>query len=361
MLPGMDTTRIVTSALLPSEAGRLARQEFIRLAMIVAEAKGSAPAAVARVQALRLSSRLQMAVKAAVPASSTVDSEALVAYGQLQTAFLGSIASCFDRVAASGAMVPLLAMGRVGFTAASFSAPEVGEGAAIPLARYTVGLSTLLPRKIAAIVVLSAELARFSGASSLVERALRDAIAIGSDIVFTALLSAQNLPIPSTGDSSRDLAALLDAVPPVAGSSLFLVWPLQTIRALAALRNTAGTRLWPELTVSGGSMLGIPCLGAAPGVIDGSGLLLDAAQLAGSSGDVAVDSSRQADLNMSPDGQPAMVATTLGSPPTSIASDVISLFATGSIGIRATRSLVCEPLRASACASLSGVAYGAPQ
>lgn len=305
------------------------------------------PAEVAR--AARASDRVQKAVKAAVPAGTLTGDDSLAAYASVSGAWLASLrlTGVFDRMYQDMRQAPVLQ--RFSTVTQTFVADEVNEGMAKPIASFSVaGNEPLRPRKAAAIMVISNELARTSDANRLIEEELRAAIVAGVDAVFLADLIAAVTPGGST-NSVADVDALLQAVPLGTASVPFFVLAADVARLMSTER-TGNIRLWPELGILSGSINGVPAL-VTDRLPAGASLLVDAAAIAANLGSIEVQTSRMADLVM--DTAPTM-SVAAGSPAAPVPAQVVSLFQSNSTAIRAERTFAFRVLRSNAVAAITG-------
>jgi hypothetical protein len=342
----MRTDRLQIFGAAAERAARAA--DFIEVAKMIG-ASGSAIGALNRAEAQKAAPHIIAGIRAAVPGLTT-DSGAALMWGALQSAFIGALHGVFDTLLPS--MYGFAGGDRVALSTSAYLGEEVLGGDSVPLGKLQVGDGTVLPiRAIMAFLVVSKELLRSGGAvaAALVDRGLRDAVQGATDRVFLRLLSATNEPIPSTGDSQSDIAALSLAVAPVANAKLYFVAEPLTVRSLANLRGPTG-RLWPEVTLTGGSLLGVPLL-PSDQLEPGSMMLIDASRLAGDGGSISIAASSVADVMMTDDA-PGTMSIAAGSPP-----QPVSMFMTGSTALRANRYFSLLALQVTSVATLSGVDY----
>lgn len=265
--------------------------------------------------------------------------------------------------------VPLLAQTSGG------SAYWTGEGKAKPLTKFDFTRQTLEPLKVANIAVLTMEVLRDSSPSAdmLVRDGLASAIRERLDIDFldpdkaaSAGVSPASIlngvaAIPSSGgtadDVRADIAALLSAFiagnnPPTSG---VLIMSSLTALQISMMRNPLGQKEFPNLNMNGGELEGLPVITSEylTQMGDSSGsivALVNASDIYfADEGEVAIDSSREASLEMS--DAPAHNSTT----PT--AAQLVSMFQTNSVAIRAERTLNWMRRRAVSVAWLEGVDY----
>lgn len=271
---------------------------------------------------------IELMAKAAVASGTTTDSVWAEPLVQLQNAtneFLDLLR-------------PATIVGRIpGMTAVPFNtripkatldptAYWVGEGQIKPVSAAAFDKIELTFAKAAGIVVMTEELVRFSrpNADTLMQNALTKAVTYLTDRTFvdpTAAATGSSpasitngvTPITASGttaDAFRDdlgsmLAAFEDADMDT-GSLVLIMRPSQAMR-LGLMRNTLGTKEFPDLSAAGGNVEGvtvitsnnIPATGGSP--TDGYPVigLLPSSIVIADDGGVSIDMSREASLQMS--------------------------------------------------------------
>ena len=255
------------------------------------------------------------------------------------------------------------------------SANWVGQGKPKPLTSFAFNAQTLLWAKIAAISVITEELARFSSpsAEALVRDGLRDAIVERMDIDFIdpaqAAVSGVNpasitygvtplSPSGTTADAARaDIArvvkAYLDQNQDVSG--LVLIMPNALALSLSFMRNTLGQKEFPDMTMNGGLLEGIPVITSQYAANQsGSGNLViavNARDIAlADDGVVTVDASREASLQM--------LDNPTNDSGTATPTTMVSMFQTNSIALRAERFINWAKLRTTAVVFIDDVNWG---
>jgi HK97 family phage major capsid protein len=250
-----------------------------------------------------------------------------------------------------------------------------GEGKSKPLTSFTFNRTTLGFTKVAAISVLTEELARFStpSAEALIRDGLRDALVERLDIDFVDPLKAEvsNVspasitngvtPLTSSGstadDIRADLGALLGAFVTTNQNvgDLVLIMPNTQALALSMLRNSLGQPEFGSVGLTGGTLQGIPVIASQYAHTAGAGDMVIAvnAKSVGLADDgaVSVEASREASLEM--DSAPAGDATV----PTANTT-LVSMWQTNSIALRAERFINWKKLRTGAVAYMEDVAWG---
>lgn len=252
----------------------------------------------------------------------------------------------------------------------------VGEGQPKPLTRFDMERITLRWAKCANIAVLTEELVRFSSPSAemLVRDALAGAIVERQDLDFidpanagttdvkpASILYGVNAIVSSGMDAEAiraDVRAIFGAfiaanLTPASG-----VWIMTntTALALSLMRNALGQPEFPGITMMGGTFEGLPVI-ASQYVPSGTVALINASDIyLSDDGQVVIDASREASLQM--DGAPTNASTSEGSPPAPTATQMVSMFQTNSIALRAERFINWKRRRATAVAHLSDCNWG---
>jgi HK97 family phage major capsid protein/HK97 family phage prohead protease len=329
--------------------------------------------------------RLQGIMKAAVAAGTTTNptwAGNLVDYQNLSSEFIEFLRprTIVGQFGTNG--IPSLR--RIPFNvripgkSASGTAAWVSEGFAKPVTSSAYDARELKWAKIAAISVITEELARFSDPSiqALVRDDLAEAVIERMDVDFInpakaagtgASVSPASVtngvtPIASTGtdaDSIRaDIAALwaqADSTNLPAASAVYIT-DAKTARQLSLLRNPLGSVEFPGVTMTGGNLDGIPVIisNYVPSDSGGSLFILAFASeiYLADDGVVTVDISREASILM--DSAPNMNSGT----PTGSAQ-LVSMFQTNSLACRAERYVNWAKRRPQAVAYLDNVNWGA--
>lgn len=240
----------------------------------------------------------------------------------------------------------------------------VGEGAVKPVGELAFDTVTLGHNKVAGIVVITEELARFSSpdAEATVRRDLIEQTAqflddsfINPDYAGTPGIRPPSVTnaataIPASGTDGEaflcDLAALqqafLDANLSVGGT--YLVMSAVQAARLALFRNALGQYEFPNITAAGGNIAGIPVVTSENVPTDSSGTIIALVKpseiLMADDGSVTLDASREATLDLMGGGTPNF-----------------SLWQRNCVAIRAERYITWKPRRAAAVAYISGAAY----
>ena len=242
----------------------------------------------------------------------------------------------------------------------------VGEGAPKPLTSLAFDQVNLRWTKLATIAVISEELARFSQPSA--ETILRDQLAqaviqqMDSDFVNPTNAGVANVKpasitngvtaIVSSGTSmaavNNDIRALFAPFIAANLAPTNAVWIMSATNALglSLMNNALGQRAFPDMSMAGGRLNGLPVVvSEAVGNI----VVLANAQdiLLADDGQVAIDASREASLQMDTAPDNPATATTV----------MVSLWQNNLLAIRAERYVNWLKARTAAVQYLSGVAW----
>jgi HK97 family phage major capsid protein/HK97 family phage prohead protease len=360
--------------------------EFARYAMCLASAKGNTSQAyeIAKARYPDMN-RVHEVLKAAVSAGTTTDpawAGDLVQYQQFAGDFVEFLRP--QTIIGRFGMGNIPALRAVPFNVqikgqtSGASGYWVGQGKPKPLTKFDVDAQALRWAKVANIAVITEELARFStpSAEALVRDELARAIIERLDIDFinpAKAAVADVSPASITNGATHVVASGTDAAAierDVAELfALFIaanlnlaqgVWIMSATTALALtmIKNALGQRIYPEMTLQGGTFYGLPVIVSQYAALDGSPgnsivVLLNASDIwLADDGQVVIDVSREASLEMS-DAPTNSVAT--GSPEAPVATSLVSLWQTNSVGIKAERFINWARRRVQAVAYLTGV------
>jgi hypothetical protein len=221
-----------------------------------------------------------------------------------------------------------------------------------PIGRLSLSASDLEVSKAAAQVVVTEELLRTEGAATFLEVQLRIAVIAATDAKFLSLITAGATSIPASGSTAAaaiaDIASLLQAVGSGSGSQLYLVTTASIAKRLATLSASGGARTFPDATVTGGSLAGVPIV-----VSDGAGagqiVLADATGIAAAQEGARVDFTAQGAVQM--DSAP-------DSPPTA-ATNMIGLWQNDMRAIKVERFFGAKAVRPLSVAQITGANYDA--
>lgn len=253
----------------------------------------------------------------------------------------------------------------------------VGEGLAKPVTRFSFEQIELRFTKVANIAVLSEELIRFSNpsAETVVRNALAEALQERLDRDFvdpnigpaTSVRPAAITYLAANSASSgvdaaavrTDLRTLLSTfiTANIRTGGLVLIMREAQALALSLMRNDLGQREFPDITLNGGTLEGIPVI-TSQYVPTGVVIAVAAPEIyLADDGGVSIDLSREASLEMI-DDTPDNAITDGASPPDAVEHALVSLWQTNSVGIRAERMINWQRRRLAAVAYLTGVGWG---
>jgi len=315
-----------------------------------------------------------MVQRAAVGVGTTTDptfAAPLIEYQNMSGEFIELLrpASIVGQMQAAGVNFRRVPFGvRIPKQIAASVAQWVGEGQSKPVSRPGFGSITFPFSKIAVIVVMTEELARFSNPDAEV-LARNDMVASIADFANSQLMDITVAPVPnlspgsitylgtktpSTGSTlaqiTADLNGMLNRMTSANLSTSSLAWVMnpRTKNYLATLRTSQDVYAFPTITANG-SLLGYPIVASNAVPIDGTSettiTLLDGAQvLYADDGQVALDTSTEASVQMD------------SAPPTP-AVNLVSLWQQNLLGIRAERFLHWDVANAAGVQVLTDVTY----
>lgn len=325
--------------------------------------------------------RLQSVMKAAVTAGTTTSATwagNLVDARTMQSEFLEFLRprTIVGRFGTDG----LPSLRRIPFNVripgktAAGSAQWVGEGYRKPVTKSGYAATEHKWAKIAGISVVTEELARFSEPSiqTLVRDDLAEGVVERMDVDFIdpgkaagtgAGLSPASVtngvtPIASTATTDEeDVTKEINSLWAVAdeanlpNTGAVYITDVRTVRGLIGLRTALGAMAFPNLTIAGGNIGGVPVIVSnyVPSDTDGSLFILAFASeiYLSDDGQVGIDISREATIVMDDD------ATA-----TPTVAQLVSMFQTNQMAIRAERYVNWSKRRPQAVAFLSGVNWG---
>jgi HK97 family phage major capsid protein len=329
-------------------------REFIGYARFLLRAKGGPAEALEYAVESRATPRIQAVLKSAVSVGGTDDpawAGALTEHVEISTGFLQSLSpfSAFDTVLTDGAFRRVPLRSRVVVVTTAASASVVGEAAPKPITRLSLATQLLAIRKVVSICAFNDELTRSvePAALNVIEDELRRAVAKKSDEVFLQILSETTgiASIPSTGMDApsfvSDLASAIDQISFGAGANLYLVLPPATAKLVPFMQDAANgpVALFPDMGVLGGEISGIKVL-VSDAATDA--VLFDASQIAAASEIITIGVSNQADVQQ--DDAPA-----------SGPQNLVSLWQTNRLAMKAERYFGAEVLRPEAVCVITGV------
>jgi hypothetical protein len=140
---------------------------------------------------------------------------------------------------------------------------------------------------------------------------LRKAVALATDTaVVTSLLDNDDIPTKASGGLSAstvtaDLQNAVSALQAGSNARIVVLCPPYALRCIAMLRGTGGP-VFPGVGVNGGSSSGVEFIGTDS--LDSDLIVLDASQAFAASDRLHLDTSTQADIEMSDDATDGTVS-----------------------------------------------------
>lgn len=247
----------------------------------------------------------------------------------------------------------------------------VGEGLPKPLTEWQMDSITMQFTKVATIAVITEELLRFSNPSA--EILVRDELAAavveridldfidpansGTSTVKPASITNGAFTVVSSGDAAAnvntDMQALIapynQANLPI--SSTVLLMNANVALALSLMLTTNGQRQYPDISMAGGTFLGLPVIVSQ--YIPTAVIIMVAASeiLLADDGNVSIDLSREASIEMLASGSSQTAVTGTG-------ASLVSMFQTNSVAFRAEREINWAKRRPAAVAYLTSANWG---
>ena len=223
-------------------------------------------------------------------------------FSNVVAAFLDTLknVSAFDTLLPSMRTVPFRS--RVVITSAGATGAVVAEGHVTQISTLAFNGVTTEQQKALAVIVLNDELLKFGapGTADLFGRELRAAVATVTDQAFIAAITGGITPIPSSGGNadaiSADFKAALDTIAVGAQSKVFAITTSSIAKSWATMIGVGGVA-FPQMTISGGVMFGVPIV-VSDGVVAGEIVFVDAASIVASAGAMEIGSSRHTILQM---------------------------------------------------------------
>jgi HK97 family phage major capsid protein len=316
-----------------------------------------------------------MQLKSNIPAGTTTDSTWAAPLVYAQT-FAGDFITYLrpKTLIGQAQFRPIPFNVRIGGQTSGGTANWVGQGKAKPVTKFDFNATTVPFTKIAAIAVMTQELARFSDPSA--EMLIRDAL--GESVIAKADNDLFDPDAAAVANVSP--AGLLNGVTPVAGPSgpdaddircalarLWAPWDSTNLgarpayyttpaaaRRLAFARNALGNPEFPGVTPFGGVLDGVP-LRVSQYLANNGGsggapfILVDESEVyLADDGGVTLDASEEASIEMS--DAPAAASGV----PTASSVSVVSMWQTNSIALRAERFIWWGPRRSGAVQWIDG-------
>lgn len=326
--------------------------------------------------------RIVSMLKAAVPAGTTTQTDwasALVDPTNLASEFIEFLRPATIIGKFGTGVIPSLR--RVPFNVRMIEQTQggngywVGQGAPKPLTAFGFAPITLAFTKVAAISVITEELARFSSpsAETLVRDGLRDALVerIDRDFIdpaeagtatvqpasitngLTALSSAGTSADNARTDLANIVSTFVEAN--LNPEGIVLIMPTTLALALSFMVNSLGQPEFPGLSMAGGQINGIPVITSQYAAnASGGGNLVIAANareiFLADDGQVTIDASRETSLQM--------LDNPTNNSATATPTSMVSMWQTNSVALRAERFINWSKRRADAVVYMDDVNWG---
>jgi hypothetical protein len=299
-------------------------------------------------------------LKAAVGGSTLGAHADDIGYAPAARAFSATLSNVgvFDWLLAS--MQPGALHTRYGVAVSHLAARGVDDGAGTPVTKFNFDQQSLASRRCAALVVLSKDLLRHARGVDVIENALRLGVVRSTDTNFLEDVSAGASSGSNSGSTAAavlaDLLAAVLTLAPGTESALHVVLAPDVCRRLAFMSiadnatsppTSTGARAFPEMTVNGGVLCGLPARASDEAVDDVT--IIDAAGYVGAAEDVQLRRSDQASIEM------VTTPTLDASPP--VPASVVSMFQTNSVAIMGERRFGFDAMR-TAAVKIASVTWG---
>ena len=327
--------------------------EFVSLARNLGLGRGDVTDALAIATANRATDRVTAVLKAAVAGGWGGE---LVGYRQLANGFADALRtnSAFYEMLGSGALVKMPLQSVLGAVFVSSDAAVVGAGMAIPASKMGIASTVLEPVKVGGLFSCTRELLNSGvGIESFLSRSLRNSVAEAVDGAFVDILLDGVTVGTATADPFADMLTLLTAAPLTNLSRPYLLVTAGVASTMATLYGTAG-QTFPAMSPVGGQAFGMPVLVSA-GVPTATLVLVDASGIWAGASDIQLSVTTQASLQL--DDAPTQTIGDYGSPSTPVASNMVSMFQTNSIAIKAVAEFGASLIRANAVAAIDTIGW----
>jgi hypothetical protein len=294
--------------------------------------------------------------KSPVGATSTLDSvfgPDLITIGAWADALRTT--SVFYKLLAQGDLLLLPFNARVSLKTSWPTAAAIPEGAAIPVGRDVFNNVLLSPQKCAVQMVCTAELMMRVDAEGqrLFNSQLAGLTSEKADAMFISAITAGLTPVVSAGatavNAHHDLRTMGLTVKKVGLARPYFACGEDVAWMASTLADSAGSRAFPQMTPSGGTMDGVETL-VGTGIPAGQIVLFDARQIAANGTAPVADTSRVSDYQA--DSAPTQSSAT----PTS--STMVSAFQTDGVVFRAVGWLGAVRIRNTAVNVMTGINWG---
>lgn len=329
---------------------------FGQMARFIAAGRGDPVQSLALAEAQKADPKVINILKAAVSGHSTNDpgfGTSSSDYRAVASGFVELLRSrsAFYQLLENGSFSRVPLRTRLSLVTGGATGNIVPEGSAAPVSSMQLANSTLDPVKAVALVVMSDEVLKVGnpGSQAMVSRELRNAVANVVDTTFLTLIDGVDVTsVVATANPLTDVRALLTAVATTGSENLVFLASVDVAIAASTHVNSGGVATFPNMGVSGGTMLGIPAV-VSTAVPAGTLMLLDASAVAANSDTILLAVSDSAALQM--DDAPT------GDSVTPTATNLVSLYAENKIALKATAFFGVERYRSGSLAELTAVGW----
>jgi len=246
-----------------------------------------------------------------------------------------------NRIIASARFAPFNA--RTGIPSAATVAYQVSDGQSIPVTRFSMAFSSLVPQKSVALAVISNEVLRGDPrALDTLYRDLQEGTTLATDASLIAILKNGLTPKNSLNEPLQDIHLLLDAVNLTGFGSLLLVCSPKIANALTTWSPSTSLQ-FSSMSPTGGKACNIDTYVTAA-MTDDEMLLIDINGLLAGPQEVDIQLSNQTMI-------------TLDDAPGTSDDDgaLVSMFQTDCTAFKAVRHFAVKKVRPSAVALVSGI------
>jgi len=203
------------------------------------------------------------------------------------------------------------------------------------------------------ILAVSAELIKAGGplANNLLRRELALAVTRATNTWLLPIITSGVASVAASGFTAlgvrQDLRTLAANVTSGADAKLFFITTRTIAEALSFLPDSAGAAAFPTMTPTGGTIAGVPVI-VCDEVTSGEIILCDAQQVAaGTQGTLVLDAATETSIQFD----------TAPDSPTTASTNIVSLYQSDIIALKAERWLGAKLLRTAGAAKITGAAY----
>lgn len=250
---------------------------------------------------------LRLYAKAAVPVSSTIDSDLDIAAMVGEYTATLRTTSAAVRLIVDGFIKPVPFLQKLLLVTTAPTAAARQEGYPGPLSRVVFGGEIVEPRTAMSIIAATREMVRALGAAAetLFNREVGFALGARLDFLFFETLVGDDTGAPvitSSGDAAvdclHDLRSMLLQTNALGTPRLAFVMGTEAIKRAVTLGSADGVPIFPDLSPSGGSMLKVPTM-VSSGIAADEIYLIEGSCVGANIGAIDLNPGLHADLEMS--------------------------------------------------------------